>query len=420
MKTTEQQIREHVRRVIKEIKQENINEGEIERMAARAANRTRMIDGSGRAAMYGGRAAAGTIAVPAAVAANVFVTAAFTIGAIQHGIYAYNARGDAHELANKNMARSSIVTSWNNTIIRRRALGEKISEGRFQTHVQVMRDFTAKRDFDADTFAEAISYISKEDWEPIEADASTDNDQGRGTSFGDIEDAQEVLNTMIGDAPERALHSDYFEKQWSESQQQVESRHLSEARKHVRNAINEIMVGLTPIRRIDTQGNANKARKGNNTNTAVNKADIGFNTFDMQEWASIAGIDERHLTESVSDDTGNDSMLGGDDESFDNVVDIADRRFDSSDEIVGMEDEDNRHDSAPYEAEGELDAMLTRFKKEYLQFKANKRGSDVDDMENEVEDLADQLLADREDPGVVNLADESDLSTVFDFDEFKA
>ena len=90
----------------------------------------------------------------------------------------------------------------------------------------------------------------------------------------------------------------------------TESKQLSEVRKHVRNAINEIMVGLTPITRID---NAEKAKKGNNTNSAVDKADIGFNTFDIQEWASIAGIDEKHLNESITDDTGDDTMLGGDD-----------------------------------------------------------------------------------------------------------
>jgi len=203
----------------------------------------------------------------------------------------------------------------------------------------------------------------------------------------------------------------------------TESKHLSEARTHIRGVINEIMVGLTPIKRIDTQGNAKTARKGNNTNSAVDVADIGFNTFDMQEWASIAGIDERHLSEAISDDTGNSSMLGGSDSRFDNVVDIADRRFNTSDEIEGMEDdeEDNRHDSAPYEAEGMISDMMTDIEKRHLQFKANKRGSDVDDMEAEVEDLADQLLADREDPNVVNLADEpEDLSTVFDFGDFKA
>jgi hypothetical protein len=82
--------------------------------------------------------------------------------------------------------------------------------------------------------------------------------------------------------------------------------------------INEIMIGLTPITRMNTQGNAKKARKGNNTKTAVSKADIGFNTFDMQEWASIAGI-----TEAITDDTGNDSLLGGDDDDFDNSDELA-------------------------------------------------------------------------------------------------
>jgi hypothetical protein len=71
-----------------------------------------------------------------------------------------------------------------------------------------------------------------------------------------------------------------------------ESKQLSEVRMHIRNAINEMMVGLTPITRMNTQRDANNAKKGNNTNTGIDTADIGFNTFDMQEWASIAGITE--------------------------------------------------------------------------------------------------------------------------------
>jgi hypothetical protein len=71
-----------------------------------------------------------------------------------------------------------------------------------------------------------------------------------------------------------------------------ESKQLSEARTHVRKAINEMMVGLTPITRIDTQEDANNAERGNTTNAGVDTTAIGFNTFDMHEWASIAGITE--------------------------------------------------------------------------------------------------------------------------------
>jgi hypothetical protein len=157
-----------------------------------------------------------------------------------------------------------------------------------------------------------------------------------------------------------------------------EPEHLSEARQHIRSAINEIMVGLTPIKRMTTQRKANKARKGNKTNTAVNKADIGFNTFDMQEWASIAGIDERHLTEALDDDTGNSSMLGGSDADFDNVVDISDSNSDSADEIPGMV----------------VSAVS-----------GDSYDDDVQSMEDEVEDLADEYLANRADPDVFDIRD---------------
>jgi hypothetical protein len=105
-----------------------------------------------------------------------------------------------------------------------------------------------------------------------------------------------------------------------------EPKHLSEARMHVRKAINEMMVGLTPITRIDTQRDANNANRGNNTNTGVNKAEIGFNTFDMHEWASIAGITENTgLSEHWADD-GYGS----------NVVDLRNPMSDESHEIPGM------------------------------------------------------------------------------------
>lgn len=156
----------------------------------------------------------------------------------------------------------------------------------------------------------------------------------------------------------------------------TESKHLSEARTHIHGVINEIMVGLTPIKRIDTQGDAKTAMKGNNTNTAIDKAELGFNTFNMQEWASIAGIDEKDLSEALDDDTGNSSMLGGSDSRFDNVVDIGDPNTDSTDEIPGMVVSAVSGDSAW-----------------------------DDGLEDEVEDLADQLLADRETQGVESLYD---------------
>ena len=105
-----------------------------------------------------------------------------------------------------------------------------------------------------------------------------------------------------------------------------EPKHLSEVRMHVRNTINEMMVGMTPITRMNTQGNANTARNGNITDTGVNKAAIGFNTFDMQEWASIAGITEgAELKEHWADD-GYGS----------NVVDLRDPASDEIHEIPGM------------------------------------------------------------------------------------
>ena len=99
-------------------------------------------------------------------------------------------------------------------------------------------------------------------------------------------------------------------KENSATNKPTESKQLSEVRTHIRRAINEIMVGLTPIARID---NANDANSGVDTPSAVDRADIGFNTFDMHEWASIAGITEESLNEEPEASTGDDTMLGGND-----------------------------------------------------------------------------------------------------------
>jgi hypothetical protein len=151
---------------------------------------------------------------------------------------------------------------------------------------------------------------------------------------------------------------------------------LSEARAHVRGVISEIMVGLTPIRHMDTQVPAKKAYKGDDTDTAVDKAALGFNTFDMQEWASIAGIDEKYLNEDLEDDMGNSSMLGGGDAPFDNVVDIGDDEYDTADEIPGME-------VSPVSGDSDWD----------------------DDLEDEVEDLADEYAFNQADPDVFDIRD---------------
>jgi hypothetical protein len=106
-----------------------------------------------------------------------------------------------------------------------------------------------------------------------------------------------------------------------------ESKHLSEARTHVRKAINEMMVGLTPITRIDTQEDANNAERGNTTNTGVDTTAIGFNTFDMHEWASIAGITENAELKEHWEDDGYRS----------NVVSLHGPEADQSPEFPGME-----------------------------------------------------------------------------------
>ena len=157
-----------------------------------------------------------------------------------------------------------------------------------------------------------------------------------------------------------------------------EPEHLSEARQHIRNAINEVMVGMTPITRMPTQEDANNAKRGEDTNTAIDKAELGFNTFDMQEWASIARIDENDLSEALDDDTGNDSLLGGDDGPLDNVVDIADASSDSADEIPGMV----------------VSAVS-----------GDSYDDDVQSMEDEVEGLADEYLANRAEPDVFDIRD---------------
>ena len=191
-------------------------------------------------------------------------------------------------------------------------------------------------------------------------------------------------------------------KENSATNKLTESKQLSEVRTHIRRAINEIMVGLTPITRID---NANDANSGVDTPSAVDRADIGFNTFNMQEWASIAGIEDEPLNEALSDDTGDDTILGGN-----NLVSFPKPDYLSSD----MPGQDRME--------------LTR------QAVSDSRGDDyVIDMEDEIEDLVAQLLADRE-AGVANLADyddyedydedydkeddEEDDSNVFDFSKF--
>jgi hypothetical protein len=116
-----------------------------------------------------------------------------------------------------------------------------------------------------------------------------------------------------------------------------ESKQLSEVRTHVRKAINEMMVGLTPITRIDTQRDANNAGRGNTTSAGVDTTAIGFNTFDMHEWASIAGITENTgLSEHWQDD-GYGS----------NVVDLRNPMSDESHEIPGMTSPEQPMPSAP-------------------------------------------------------------------------
>ena len=109
------------------------------------------------------------------------------------------------------------------------------------------------------------------------------------------------------------------------------------------------------------------------------------------------------IKEALSDDTGDDTMLGGN-----NLVSFPEPDYLSSD----MPGQDRME--------------LTR------QAVSDSRGDDyVIDMEDEVEDLVAQLLADRE-AGVANLADyedddyeeydanydEEDDSNVFDFSKF--
>jgi hypothetical protein len=130
-----------------------------------------------------------------------------------------------------------------------------------------------------------------------------------------------------------------------------ESSTLSEARQHVRDVINEVMVGMTPITRMGTQNRADTVNQGNSRKVAVNKADIGMATFDLNEWASIAGI-----TEEIGDDMGDNSMLRGDAslKDMDNVenlfndpenndtIDIGEDNYDVADEIPGMIEPDRQ------------------------------------------------------------------------------
>ena len=137
-------------------------------------------------------------------------------------------------------------------------------------------------------------------------------------------------------------------KENSATNKLTESKQLSEVRTHVRRAINEIMVGLTPITRID---NANDANSGVDTPSAVVGADIGFNTFDMQEWASIAGITEDSLNEEPEASTGDDTMLGGNDS--DNRSSITHAEFQKRDKpywgsiTFDDDDEDDGEDKRP-------------------------------------------------------------------------
>jgi len=181
-------------------------------------------------------------------------------------------------------------------------------------------------------------------------------------------------------------------KENSATNKPTESKQLSEVRTHIRRAINEIMVGLTPITRID---NANDANSGVDTPSAVVGADIGFNTFNMQEWASIAGIVEEPLNEALSDDTGDDTMLGGNDSDFeDNLVPFPKPDYLSSD----MPGQDRMEPTR--------------------QAVSDSRGDeDVFDMEDEVEDLVAQLLADRDNEGVANLADYDDADYDDDYED---
>ena len=92
------------------------------------------------------------------------------------------------------------------------------------------------------------------------------------------------------------------------------------------------------------------------------------------------------IKEALSDDTGDDTMLGGNDSDFeDNLVPFPEPDYLSSD----MPGQDRME--------------LTR------QAVSDSRGDDyVFDMEDEVFDLVAQLLADRDNEGVANLADYDD------------
>ena len=199
MKINRKQLRQMIREAL------TIKEGESERMAARLANRTRMLDGSGRTSPYGrgpkpatGRHATKVLstAARAQIAATVAVVAAQVAVAVREGHFAFKAADEAHERANKNMARSLINRSWNNSLKRRKSQGEKSDRGLLKKHIDVMQDFRAARDFDTDTFAEALSFIAKEEWERLEEDPS---------GYGNTGAAIDVFRKMVGDSRERAL-----------------------------------------------------------------------------------------------------------------------------------------------------------------------------------------------------------------------
>lgn len=382
--TTEQQIREHIRAAIQEIRN-NINEdvagagatggvaqvmmgaarGAVGGVASGAATA-----GTAGTAVGAGAGVAGTAAGAAAIPVVAAVVTAVALERVQHalmqGIFAYKEGANADEAAERNMMKSAVNRAWMASVKRRRANGEESDAGDLKKDIAAMRSWRVSSGgtgFDAEDLSAAIGRITKEEWDssPVEADPG---------GYGNVEKAQEELDSFLSELPEPS------------DPVATSTETLSEVRAHIRNAINEVMVGMTPITRMPTQEDANTAMKGNNTNTAIDKAELGFNTFNMQEWASIAGIDEKDLSEALDDDTGNSSMLGGDDDPLDNVVDIGDPNTDSTDEIEGMQVSSVSGDSAW-----------------------------DDGLEDEVEDLADQLLADRETQGVESLYDFSRFLT---------
>lgn len=188
--------------------------------------------------------------------------------------------------------------------------------------------------------------------------ASEEKEKSENTAIAEEETmSNETTEQQIREHIKVTIKEIQEEKRAQDVSPLSEPEHLSEIRHHIRNAINEVMVGMTPITRMPTQEIADNANAGEDTNSAIDKAELGFNTFDMQEWASIAGINEASIAgtnESITDDTGNDSMLGGDDSSYtDNVVPFLtndemhyemDRRIEMAfpdDEIIDISDADS-------------------------------------------------------------------------------